>query len=144
MGVTVTVSSWFYYQGNALLAFASNSFHCDFLCCPSKTSRQWGAAAPGLLCPGKSSVKVIVGVVFKLGRISKWALLQMVLPAKSEVSKSSFQWHFWVLVKLLPFPRHRNLKRLYQKLQEYIVRTLGCCQENWAIFLSYFFTFSIS
>lgn len=32
MGVTVTASSWFYYQGNVLLAFASNSFHCDFLC----------------------------------------------------------------------------------------------------------------
>lgn len=31
-------------------------------------------------------------------------------------------------------PRHRKLKRLNQKLQEFIVRTLGCCQENWAIF----------
>lgn len=94
--------------------------------------------------PGKSSVKVIGGVVFKLGSISKWALLQMVLPAKSEVSKSGFQRHFWVLERLLPLPKHRNLNRLNQNLQEFIVRTLGCCQENRTIFLSYFFIFSIS
>lgn len=98
MGVTVTVSPWFYYQGNALLAFASNSFHCDFLCSvPAKHQGSEVLLLLGFCALGKAVSRLLWELylnweAFQNEHCFKWYSLQKVKCPKVASKNTSECW----------------------------------------------------